>query len=188
MDISFSIIKKKYKFKKRILKKNSTIVRNRPKTLKIEKLFKRKQAKISHYRHITSCKYGVIALKAKGSVRFSFNKLESFRKYMNKYYKLNKNLKFFFNLRFLNPITNKGIGVRMGRGKGKIQNFLANINRGSLFFEIDGFTKTFFFKNYYFLNYIKNRLPFSSSYVYRDNIFNATDYYNTLLTYCKNDK
>lgn len=188
MDISFSITKKKYKFKKRLLKKNSNVVHNRPKILKIEKLFKRKQSKIPHYRYNTNCINGTLALKARNSVRFSFNKLESFRKYMNKNFKLNKNLKFFFNLKFLNPITNKGIGVRMGRGKGKIQNFLANINRGSLFFEIDGFTKSFFFKNYYLLNYIKNRLPFGSSYIYRNNALNATDSYARFLTYCKNDK
>lgn len=188
MDIMFSITKKRYKFKKRLLKKNSTIIHNRPKILKIEKLFKRKQAKIPHYRTDNNCMNGVIALKARSSVRFSFNKLESFRKYMNKNFKLNKNLKFFFNLKFLNPITNKGIGVRMGRGKGKIQSFLANINRGSLFFEIDGFTKSFFLKNYYLLNYIKNRLPFNSSYVYRHNTFNATETYVRCLTFCKNDK
>lgn len=188
MDMTFSIIKKKYKFKKRLLKKNSTIIHNRPKTLKIEKLFKRKQSKIPHYRLNTSCIHGMLGLKARTSIRFSFNKLESFRKYMNKNFKLNKNLKFFFNLKFLNPITNKGIGVRMGRGKGKIQNFLANINRGSLFFEVDGFTNSFFYKNYYLLNYLKNRLPFNSSYIYRNNTFSATDFYSKLLVYCKNDK
>lgn len=137
-------IRRKYKFKKKTIKKNSTTLQSRPTFLKIEKIFKRKQKSIPNCRQSTNCVFGSIGLKVRSSVRFSYNKLESFRKYMSKNYKSNKNLKFFFNLKFLNPITNKGIGVRMGRGKGKIQSFLANVDRGSLFFEIDGFTKSFF--------------------------------------------
>ena len=98
--------------------------------------------------------HGDIGLQCLQFGKLKFKQIEAARKTikrgLNKFNKLW--IKVFTNI----PITKKPLAVRMGKGKGNISYWVANIKKGQIIFEISGMT---FKRANYLLNKSKTKLP-----------------------------
>lgn len=108
------------------------------------KLFKKKHLLINYKLYnktINNIKQGQFALYFKKSGILSIDEYRSI------IFFLKKNIKFFSKL-FIRVIPNvmntkKSIGVRMGKGKGPLNEYYMNISRGQIFLEF-GFNNNYF--------------------------------------------
>jgi large subunit ribosomal protein L16 len=65
------------------------------------------------------------------------------------------------------PVTSKGIGVRMGKGKGDVEGWVAVVKSGKIMFEIAGVSEELAKKA---LKYAASKLPVKTKIVARYNI------------------
>lgn len=65
------------------------------------------------------------------------------------------------------PVTSKGIGVRMGKGKGDVEGWVAVVKAGKIMFEIAGVSEELAKKA---LKYAASKLPVKTKIVARYNI------------------
>ena len=108
---------------------------------------------------------GIIGLKTLDYCFLTKNQIESTRKVINKY--LKRNCKIWIKLNKSIPITKKNISSRMGKGIGKIHNFIYIVKKGMIIFEL--LYSTLVSKNLIktVLITASQKLPISTSIYYR---------------------
>ncbi|MEL6389485.1 MAG: 50S ribosomal protein L16 [Bacteroidota bacterium] len=80
--------------------------------------------------------FGSFALKAMTSGRITSRQIESARIAMTRYMK--REGKVWIRIFPDKPITSKPLEVRMGKGKGALDHYVAQIQPGRILFEMDG--------------------------------------------------
>lgn len=128
-----------------------------PNRMKYKKYFKMPLKYKSNYSEFKQCKKGKIYLYAKENGRLTSQQLEAFRKVVSK--KLFRKNIMHFIVFPQHPITSKGIGIRMGRGKGKLSHWVILVNKGDIIFEL---LYTTYSKCYVALKYAKKKLPINT--------------------------
>jgi len=97
-----------------------TFLRRQPKKIFYKKPFKRKVYNNDKILKIkaASVQYGYYGLKALQAGRLKFRQVEAVRKIFLFFFREDSDL--LIRLQFNSPVTSKSVGVRMGRGKGKL--------------------------------------------------------------------
>jgi large subunit ribosomal protein L16 len=104
----------------------------------MKKIHKRFNVYKETNKRASSLKGGIIGLKSMGYAQISLNQIESARKYISRSTK--RNCKLLIRIKNNIPISKKSIGSRMGKGKGIITEYVCNLKKGTVIFEI--FTST----------------------------------------------
>ena len=82
--------------------------------------------------------FGEFGLKALGYARVTARQIEAARRAINRYIK--RGGKVWIRLFPDKPITKKPIEVRMGKGKGSVEYWVALVQPGRVMFELEGVT------------------------------------------------
>jgi large subunit ribosomal protein L16 len=104
-----------------------------PKKRKYRKSFKLKQKNILVY---DTSVFGSCALKAIDKGRINSRQIEAARRAIRR--KLNRDGRLWIRIFPDIPVTSKPTEVRMGKGKGSLSYWAAQIKPGTILFEIDG--------------------------------------------------
>jgi large subunit ribosomal protein L16 len=80
--------------------------------------------------------FGEFGLKATGRGRITARQIESARRAMTRHIK--RGGKIWIRVFPDKPITNKPLEVRMGKGKGNVEYWVAQIQPGKVLYEMDG--------------------------------------------------
>lgn len=80
--------------------------------------------------------FGEIGLQAKGRCRMTARQIESARKTMTRH--IQRQGKIWIRVFPDKPITKKPLEVRMGKGKGSVEYWVAQIKPGQMLFEMQG--------------------------------------------------
>lgn len=107
-----------------------------PKRTKFRKQFKGRNYGVATRGNRVS--FGEFGLKALGYARITARQIESARRAVNRYIK--RGGKVWIRLFPDKPITKKPIEVRMGKGKGSVEYWVALVQPGRVMFEIEGVT------------------------------------------------
>ena len=107
-----------------------------PKRTKYRKQFKGRNYGVATRGNKVS--FGEFGLKALGYARITARQIESARRAVNRYIK--RGGKVWIRLFPDKPITKKPIEVRMGKGKGSVEYWVALVQPGKVMFEIEGVT------------------------------------------------
>ena len=108
-----------------------------PKRSKFKKLRKGKLSNLEFKSN--KLKFGTIGLKAAESGTITARQIEAARQSITR--KINRKGKLWIRIFPDLPITSKPIAVRMGKGKGNVDHWVARIAGGSILFELDGIPK-----------------------------------------------
>lgn len=84
----------------------------------------------------TELHFGDYGIQAKEGAWITANQIEAARIAMTRYMK--RGGKVWINIFPHLPLTTKGIGVRMGKGKGNVDKWVAVVKEGKIMFEIAG--------------------------------------------------
>ena len=84
----------------------------------------------------TELHFGDYGIQAKEGAWITANQIEAARIAMTRYMK--RGGKVWINIFPHLPLTTKGIGVRMGKGKGSVDKWVAVVKEGKIMFEIAG--------------------------------------------------
>lgn len=98
-----------------------------------------------------SLKFGLLGLKALESGTVNKQHIKIFKQSIIK--KTNKKIKIWTRINHYLFTTKKSLGIRMGKGKGKIESLIYKITNGSIIFELSGP------KNFNALNFHKLKFP-----------------------------
>ena len=105
-----------------------------PKRVKHRKQFRGSMAgKATRGNRVTNGEYGIVAMEP---CWIRSNQIEAARVAMTRYIKRGGDV--FIKIFPDKPVTGKPIGVRMGKGKGAPEGWVAPTKRGKILFEIDG--------------------------------------------------
>ncbi len=111
-----------------------------PKKVKHRKWFtKRKNSEKEAAKHETrgvEVAFGSFGLKAMKYARITSNQIEAARKVMSRH--ATKSGKIWIRIFPDHPFTQKPAEVKMGKGKGDLAGFIAEVKPGRILFEIDG--------------------------------------------------
>lgn len=107
-----------------------------PKRTKFRKQFKGRNYGVATRGNRVS--FGEFGLKALGYARITARQIEAARRAVNRYIK--RGGKVWIRLFPDKPITKKPIEVRMGKGKGSVEYWVALVQPGRMMFEIEGVT------------------------------------------------
>lgn len=134
-----------------------------PKTSKYKKSHKGSLKNIvsKNFTLQTAFQSGSIALKFSESGRITPNHIEASRQALNKHFK--KSAQIRFTVFPHTPITKKPLEIRMGKGKGAVDTWVANVCSGDTFVEIEGTNKILIVKK---LNALRKKLPLRTKLVY----------------------
>ena len=80
--------------------------------------------------------FGTIGLQATGRGRITARQIEAARRAMTRHIK--RGGKIWIRVFPDNPITNKPLEVRMGKGKGSVEYWVAQIQPGKMLYEMEG--------------------------------------------------
>ena len=105
-----------------------------PKRTKFRKMFKGKNRGIAV--RGSSVSFGDFGVKATGRGRITARQIESARRAMTRHVK--RGGKIWIRVFPDKPITKKPLEVRMGKGKGSVEYWVALVQPGSMLFEMDG--------------------------------------------------
>ena len=105
-----------------------------PKRTKYRKQQKGRNNGLAHRGSVIS--FGSFGLKSMESARLTSRQIESARIAMTRYMK--REGKVWIRIFPDKPITSKPLEVRMGKGKGALDHYVAPIQPGRIMFEIDG--------------------------------------------------
>jgi large subunit ribosomal protein L16 len=104
-----------------------------------------KQTKFKKYRKIkikrqssslTKLQYGIVGLKSLESCRITGAQIEAVRQNINR--KLKRRGKIWINIFPDLPVTSKPSEIRMGKGKGSVDHWVAKVSAGKVLFEVLG--------------------------------------------------
>lgn len=134
-----------------------------PKTSKYKKSHKGSLKNIvsKNFTLQTALQSGSIALKFSESGRITPNHIEASRQALNKHFK--KSAQIHFTVFPHTPITKKPLEIRMGKGKGAVDTWVANVCSGDTFVEIEGTNNILITKK---LNALRKKLPLRTKLVY----------------------
>lgn len=107
-----------------------------PKRTKYRKQFKGRNDGVATRGNRVS--FGEFGLRALGYARITARQIEAARRAVNRYIK--RGGKVWIRLFPDKPITKKPIEVRMGKGKGSVEYWVALVQPGRMMFEIEGVT------------------------------------------------
>lgn len=107
-----------------------------PKRTKYRKQFKGRNYGVATRGNRVS--FGEFGLKALGYARVTARQIEAARRAVNRYIK--RGGKVWIRIFPDKPITKKPIEVRMGKGKGNVEYWVALVQPGRMMFEIEGVT------------------------------------------------
>ncbi len=105
-----------------------------PKRLKYRKVMKGRNRGLAQRGSKVS--FGEIALKATGRGRITSRQIEAARRTMTRHVK--RGGKIWIRVFPDKPITSKPLEVRMGKGKGSVEYWVAQIQPGKVLFEMSG--------------------------------------------------
>lgn len=105
-----------------------------PKRTKYRKQFKGRNYGVATRGNKVS--FGEFGLKALGYARVTARQIEAARRAVNRYIK--RGGKVWIRIFPDKPITKKPIEVRMGKGKGSVEYWVALVQPGRMMFEIEG--------------------------------------------------
>jgi len=105
-----------------------------PKRLKFRKVMKGRNRGLAQRGSKVS--FGEIALKATGRGRITARQIEAARRTMTRHVK--RSGKIWIRVFPDKPITGKPLEVRMGKGKGNVEYWVAQIKPGKVLFEMGG--------------------------------------------------
>ncbi|SIS85799.1 50S ribosomal protein L16 [Neptunomonas antarctica] len=105
-----------------------------PKRLKYRKVMKGRNRGLAQRGSKVS--FGEYGLKATGRCRITARQIEAARRAMTRHVK--RGGKIWIRIFPDKPITNKPLEVRMGKGKGNVEYWVAQIQPGRVLFEISG--------------------------------------------------
>lgn len=109
------------------------------------------------------CQFGFYGIKALNSALITPNQIEESRRIA---IRISKRVgKIYLRIVFNHVLTSKSHGSRMGKGVGKIKNWIAYIKKGSIFIEMLGISKKLAIKSFKAIKYI---LPIKLSLIFRD--------------------
>ena len=111
---------------------------------------------------LTNLNFGFFGLKVLESGRITSCQIESVRRNINR--KIKKFGKIWINIFPDLPITSKPSEIRMGKGKGNINNWVAKVSCGKILFEIAGPNNQLLISS---LKSSSNKLPLKTSIVKR---------------------
>lgn len=80
--------------------------------------------------------YGEYALQALGPQRVTSRQIEAARQAMTRHVK--RGGKIWIRIFPHTPVTKKGLGLKMGGGKGSPEYFVAKVRKGTILFEMQG--------------------------------------------------
>jgi large subunit ribosomal protein L16 len=107
--------------------------------------------------------YGQYGLQSLDSKWISSKQIEAARIAMNRYMK--RDGKVWIKIFPHKPVTSKGIGVRMGSGKGAPEEYVAVVKKGKIMFEVGGVSEEVATEA---LRLASNKLPVRTKVVKRD--------------------
>ncbi len=111
-----------------------------PKKVKHRKWFTMRQNPLKEASHADTrgitLSFGSFGLKAVNYARVTSNQIEAARKVMA--HNAGKTGKVWIRIFPDHPFTQKPAEVKMGKGKGDLQGFIAEVKPGRIMFEIDG--------------------------------------------------
>ncbi len=112
-----------------------------PKKVKFRKshTFRKNPEKIGVETRGTKVSFGSFGLKALSYGRIKSNQIESARKTIA--HSMSKNGKIWIRIFPDHPYTQKPAEVKLGKGKGELQGYVALVKPGRVLFEIDGMTE-----------------------------------------------
>ncbi|QJQ94341.1 MULTISPECIES: 50S ribosomal protein L16 [Halomonadaceae] len=105
-----------------------------PKRMKFRKMMKGRNRGLAHRGSKVS--FGEYALKATGRGRVTARQIEAGRRAITRHVK--RGGKIWIRVFPDKPITKKPLEVRMGKGKGPVEYWVAQIQPGRILFEIEG--------------------------------------------------
>ncbi|MDF1817008.1 MAG: 50S ribosomal protein L16 [Immundisolibacteraceae bacterium] len=105
-----------------------------PKRTKFRKQFKGRNRGLAQVGNKVS--FGEYGLKAVERGRITARQIESARRAMNRH--LKRNGKIWIRIFPDKPITKKPLEVRMGKGKGSVEYWVAQIQPGRMLYEMEG--------------------------------------------------
>ena len=105
-----------------------------PKRTKFRKMHKGRNRGLAHRGSKVS--FGEFALKASGRGRLTARQIEAARRAMTRHIK--RGGKIWIRVFPDKPITNKPLEVRMGKGKGNVEYWVAQIQPGRVVYEVEG--------------------------------------------------
>jgi len=105
-----------------------------PKRTKYRKQQKGRNTGVAHKGHLVS--FGSFGLKSVDSGRITNRQIEAARIAMTRYMK--REGKVWIRIFPDKPVTAKPLEVRMGKGKGAVDHWVALVQPGRIMFEIDG--------------------------------------------------
>ncbi|KKA44791.1 MULTISPECIES: 50S ribosomal protein L16 [Salinivibrio] len=104
-----------------------------PKRTKFRKTFKGRNRGLAHG---TDVSFGTYGLKAVGRGRITARQIEAARRAMTRHIK--RQGQIWIRVFPDKPITGKPLEVRMGKGKGSVDYWVAQIQPGKVLYEMDG--------------------------------------------------
>lgn len=108
-----------------------------PNKMKHRKVFKgRIHGKATRGSKVSFGKYG---LQSQSADRVTSRQIESARQAMTRYIK--RGGKIWIRIFPHTPVTQKPIGLKMGKGKGNPEYYVAKVKPGTIMFEMDGVTE-----------------------------------------------
>ncbi len=105
-----------------------------PKRMKFRKMQKGRNRGLAHRGSKVS--FGEFGLKATGRGRITARQIEAGRRAITRHVK--RGGKIWIRVFPDKPITNKPLEVRMGKGKGSVEYWVAQIQPGKVLYEIEG--------------------------------------------------
>ncbi|MBC8493414.1 MAG: 50S ribosomal protein L16 [Candidatus Thioglobus sp.] len=108
-----------------------------PKRTKFRKMMKGRNRGLATGHKVS---FGEIGLQANGRCRMTARQIESARRAMTRHVK--RQGKIWIRVFPDKPITKKPLEVRMGKGKGSVEYWIAQIKPGQMLFEMQGVDET----------------------------------------------
>lgn len=103
---------------------------------------------------LVKLQYGVMGLKSLESCRITGSQIEAVRQNINR--KLKRRGKIWINIFPDLPVTSKPSEIRMGKGKGSVDHWVAKVSAGKILFEVLGPKEQVLYKA---LKSASNKLP-----------------------------
>ena len=110
----------------------------------------------------TEVSFGEFGLKATGRGRLTARQIEAARRAMTRHVK--RQGKIWIRVFPDKPITNKPLEVRMGKGKGSVEYWVAEIQPGKVLYEMEGVSEELAREAF---NLASRKLPFKTTFVTR---------------------
>jgi len=131
-----------------------------PKRTKFRKMFKGKNRGLAQSGNKVS--FGEFGLKAAERGRVSARQIEAARRAMTR--KVKRNGKIWIRIFPDVPISSKPLEVRMGKGKGNVDHWVAKIQPGSVLYEMEGVSEELAREAF---RLAANKLPIKTTFVQR---------------------